>query len=233
MQRAGYEALCAAVPLIISDKKVLREYFGESALYVDNTSAAIKKKVEILLNNELKYKRLMEIKRTEKMKSQGIFKGEDLYLKSLEFLNQNYGKQGAHFYNIVRGIQFSQVKPDRIRKSIAAERTFGTDIISQRYMLQQLERIADELERRLMKNESKGKTITLKLKYTDFTIQTRSKTVAHWIQKKVDFFPIVEELLLQYPIEKSVRLLGISFSKLDNIEVTDQRSISVQLCFDF
>jgi DNA polymerase-4 len=169
----------------------------------------------------------------EKMKSQGIFKGEDLYLKSLEFLNQNYGKQGAHFYNIVRGIQFSQVKPDRIRKSIAAERTFGTDIISQRYMLQQLERIADELERRLMKNESKGKTITLKLKYTDFTIQTRSKTVAHWIQKKVDFFPIVEELLLQYPIEKSVRLLGISFSKLDNIEVTDQRSISVQLCFDF
>ncbi len=72
MQRAGYEALCAAVPLVISDKKVLREYFGESALYVDNTSAAIKKKVEILLNNELKYKRLMEIKRTEKMKSQEI-----------------------------------------------------------------------------------------------------------------------------------------------------------------
>jgi DNA polymerase-4 len=169
----------------------------------------------------------------EKMKSQGIFNGEDLRLKTLEFLNQNYGKQGAHFYNIVRGIQFSQVKPDRIRKSIAAERTFGSDIISQRYMLQQLERIADELERRLMKNESKGKTITLKLKFTDFTIQTRSKTVLYWVQKKADFFPIVEELLLQQPIEKSVRLLGISFSKLDNNEELDQRSISVQLRFDF
>jgi DNA polymerase-4 len=169
----------------------------------------------------------------EKMKSQGIFNGEDLRLKTLEFLNQNYGKQGAHFYNIVRGIQFSQVKPDRIRKSIAAERTFGTDIISQRYMLQQLERIADELERRLMKNESKGKTITLKLKFTDFTIQTRSKTVLQWVQKKAEFFPIVEELLLQQPIEKSVRLLGISLSKLDNNEELDQRSISVQLRFDF
>ena len=169
----------------------------------------------------------------EKMKSQGIFNGEDLRLKTLEFLNQNYGKQGAHFYNIVRGIQFSQVKPDRIRKSIAAERTFGTDIISQRYMLQQLERIADELERRLMKNESKGKTITLKLKFTDFTIQTRSKTVLKWVQKKAEFFPIVEELLLQQPIEKSVRLLGISLSKLDNNEELDQRSISVQLRFDF
>lgn len=169
----------------------------------------------------------------EKMKSQGIFNGEDLRLKTLEFLNQNYGKQGVHFYNIVRGIQFSQVKPDRIRKSIAAERTFGTDIISQRYMLQQLERIADELERRLMKNESKGKTITLKLKFTDFTIQTRSKTVLQWVQKKAEFFPIVEELLLQQPIEKSVRLLGISLSKLDNNEELDQRSISVQLRFDF
>ena len=169
----------------------------------------------------------------EKMKSQGIFNGEDLRLKTLEFLSQNYGKQGAHFYNIVRGIQFSQVKPDRLRKSIAAERTFGTDIISERYMLQQLERISDELERRLLKNQSKGKTITLKLKYTDFTIQTRSKTVLHWVQKKTDFFPIVEELLLQQPIEKSVRLLGISFSKLDNIEDLEQRSISVQLSFDF
>jgi DNA polymerase-4 len=169
----------------------------------------------------------------EKMKSQGIFNGEDLRLKTLEFLNQNYGKQGAHFYNIVRGIQFSQVKPDRLRKSIAAERTFGSDIISQRYMLQQLERIADEIEKRLMKNGSKGKTITLKLKFTDFTIQTRSKTVLHWVQKKADFFPIVEELFLQQPIEKSVRLLGISFSKLDNNEELDQHSISVQLRFDF
>ena len=169
----------------------------------------------------------------EKMKSQGIFNGEDLRLKTLEFLNQNYGKQGAHFYNIVRGIQFSQVKPDRLRKSIAAERTFGSDIISQRYMLQQLERIADEIEKRLMKNGSKGKTITLKLKFTDFTIQTRSKTVLHWVKKKADFFPIVEELFLQQPIEKSVRLLGISFSKLDNNEELDQHSISVQLRFDF
>jgi DNA polymerase-4 len=169
----------------------------------------------------------------EKMKSQGIFNGEDLRLKTLEFLNQNYGKQGAHFYNIVRGIQFSQVKPDRLRKSIAAERTFGSDIISQRNMLQQLERIADEIEKRLMKNGSKGKTITLKLKFTDFTIQTRSKTVLHWVQKKADFFPVVEELLLQQPIEKSVRLLGISFSKLDNNEELDQHSISVQLRFDF
>lgn len=169
----------------------------------------------------------------EKMKSQGIFFGSDLKEKSIEFLIQNYGKQGTHFYNIVRGIHFSLVLPDRIRKSVAAEKTFQTDIISERFMLQQLERIADELAHRMIKNNTKGKTISLKLKFSDFSIQTRSKTVANWLQVKTDFFPLVEELFAQQPIEKSIRLLGLAFSKLDSIDMHKQQSISVQLRLDF
>lgn len=169
----------------------------------------------------------------EKMKSQGIFFGSDLKEKSVEFLIQNYGKQGTHFYNIVRGIHPSLVLPDRVRKSIAAERTFHSDVVSERYMLQQLERIGDELERRMKKHDTKGKTISLKLKFSDFTLQTRSKTVNDWLQLKTDFLPLIEELLVQQPLEKSVRLLGISITKLNTIDTKKQQSISVQLRFDF
>lgn len=167
----------------------------------------------------------------EKMKSQGVFIGADLKKKSLTYLTQNYGKQGQHFFDIVRGIQHSQVIPDRVRKSIAAERTFQTDLVSERLMLEHLERIADELERRMQKSKTKGKTISIKLKYSDFTQQTRSKTMPDFVCLKRDFFPVVEELLQQEEVVKAVRLLGISFSKLDN-EV-DTKTISIQLKMAF
>ena len=135
----------------------------------------------------------------------------------------------------MRGIQYSKVKPNRIRKSIGAERTFSEDIHSESFMLEKLNHIADELERRLVKSNSKGKTITIKLKYNDFTQQTRSKTLGNFIQKKEVFFPVIEELLYQNKIEKSVRLLGISVSNLDNEENTEKpmEPMSVQLKFNY
>ncbi len=167
----------------------------------------------------------------EKMKSLGIFKGSDLKKQSLESLTRNFGKAGQHFYNIVRGIQHAQVRPNRIRKSIAAENTFRKDLYTDKEMLEKLSEIASELERRMNRNQVKGKTITLKLKYNDFTIHTRSKTIDHFIDKKEEFFPIIQALLKQEPVAKSVRLLGISISKLDT-EVLDD-GIGVQLKFDF
>lgn len=167
----------------------------------------------------------------DKMKLHGIFTGKQLKEKSRDYLEQYFGKSGSHFYDIVRGIQKSKVVPDRIRKSIAAERTFSKDLGSEQFMLDQLDRIADELEKRLIKSKVKGKTITLKIKYSDFTQQTRSKTTQQWIQKKDEFLPIVKDLLLQEELKQSVRLLGIGITKLDN-DITDLQ-ISEQLAIEF
>ena len=165
-----------------------------------------------------------------KMHNLGIFTGLDLKNKTEEELTQLLGKSGSFYYNIVRGIHNSKVKPNRIRKSIAAERTFFDNISSEIFMLEKLNKIAEELERRMIKSETKGKTITLKIKYSDFTQQTRSKTIQEFIQKKEEFMPIVKELLYQEKLKESVRLLGISFGNLDTEK---KEPVWVQLKLDF
>jgi DNA polymerase-4 len=165
-----------------------------------------------------------------KMHNLGIFTGMDLKKKSLPELVKLFGKSGSFYYNIVRGIHNSEVKPNRTRKSIAAERTFSDNISSEVFMLEKLNKIAEELERRMLRSETKGKTITLKIKYSDFTQQTRSKTIHNYIQKKDEFMPIVKELLYQEKLKNSVRLLGISFGNLDTEK---KEPVWVQLKFDF
>jgi DNA polymerase-4 len=165
-----------------------------------------------------------------KMYNLGIFVGNDLKKKPLEELVKLFGKSGTHYYNIVRGIHNSKVKPNRIRKSLAAERTFFENISSEIFMLEKLDKIADELEKRMIKSDTKGKTITLKIKYSDFTQQTRSKTKAVFMQRKSEFFPVVKELLYQDKLINSVRLLGISFGNLNN-EIKEP--VWVQLQFEF
>ena len=165
-----------------------------------------------------------------KMYSLGIFIGNDLKKKSQDELTNLFGKSGLHYYHIVRGIHNSKVKPDRIRKSVGAETTFFENISSEIFMIEKLEKIAEELERRLKKTDTKGKTITLKIKYSDFSQQTRSKTKEYFMQEKFEFFPIVKELLFQEKLKNSVRLLGISFGNLNTEKKTP---IWVQLKFDF
>ena len=165
-----------------------------------------------------------------KMYSLGICNGRDLKEKSLEEMSLLFGKSGMHYYDIVRGIHRSEVKPNRIRKSLGAERTFRENISSEVFMLDKLNTIADELEDRMKNSKTKGKTVTLKIKYSDFTQQTRSKTVEKFIQKKADFLPIVKELLFQEKLKNSVRLLGISFSNLDTVK---KDPVWVQLKLDF
>ena len=167
---------------------------------------------------------------TAKMHNLGIFKGADLKIKTLDELTSLFGKSGLHYYNIVRGIHNSEVKPNRIRKSIAAEITFNENLSSEVFMLQRLDNIADELERRMQKSNTKGKTITLKIKYSDFTQQTRSKTINSYIYKKKEFYPFIKELLYQDVLKNSVRLLGISFS---NLNTKKKEPIWVQLQFKF
>lgn len=167
----------------------------------------------------------------EKMNGLGIFKGKELKEQSLDFLARNFGKSGKHFYDIVRGIQNSEVRPNRIRKSIAAERTFSSDIAKESEMIEKLEMIAGELDRRLQRAGVKGKTITVKMKHHDFTIQSRSRTFNHWIHEKEELLNFAVELLQQAALEKPVRLLGISISKLDN--EPDLPKVWSQLEIDF
>ncbi len=167
---------------------------------------------------------------TEKMYQHGIFTGKDLKSKSREYLEQHFGKSGGFYYNIVRGIHNSEVKPNRVSKSVAAEHTFNENLTSEIFMQERLERIAGELEKRLKRYDISGKTITIKIKYSDFTTQTRSKTLPYFIADKGLLFEYAKELLYQERLKDSVRLLGISLSNL-NTEI--KKTIVVQLKFEF
>nr|WP_294928669.1 DNA polymerase IV [uncultured Flavobacterium sp.] len=167
---------------------------------------------------------------TEKMYQLGIFTGADLKTKSIEFLEKHFGKSGKFYFYVVRGIHNSEVKPSRNTKSVASEHTFDVNLTSEIFMLEQLEKIAVSLEKRLKKNKVSGKTVTLKIKYSDFTQQTRSKTLPYFISDKSLILETVEELLYQERMKDSVRLLGISLSNL-NTEV--KKAVVVQLKFDF
>jgi DNA polymerase IV len=167
---------------------------------------------------------------TEKMYQHGIFTGKDLKTKTVEYLETHFGKSGAQYYNIVRGIHNSAVKPDRTTKSVAAEHTFDTNLTSEIFMEERLEQIASELERRLQKHKISGKTVTLKIKYSDFTQQTRSKTLPYFISDKGLLFEVAKELLYQERMKNSVRLLGISLANL-NTEI--KKTVVVQLRFEF
>ena len=169
----------------------------------------------------------------QKMYRLGIFTGSDLKEKSLEFLTTHFKSSGEHYFNVVRGLHYSAVKPNRIQKSVAAEHTFTKNLTSEVFMMERLEAIAAELENRLKKSSVAGKTITLKIKYSDFSLQTRSKTLAVFVKNKDILLETVKDLLYQEKIKDSVRLLGISVSNLNNVSKEVEKVIDVQLKFDF
>ncbi|MEL0645364.1 DNA polymerase IV [Olleya sp. Ti.3.14] len=173
----------------------------------------------------------------EKMYQKGIYNGKDLKSKSIEFLESNFGKSGKSYYYIVRGIHNSEVKPNRIRKSLAAERTFTENLSSEVFMLEKLKVIADEVAKRLANSKVAGKTITLKIKYSDFTLQTRSKTLPYFIADAAIILDTAKDLLYQEKMNNSVRLLGISLSNLNTLnkpkKIESDKTISVQLSFKF
>ncbi len=175
----------------------------------------------------------------DKMYMMGIFTGKDLKEKSKEFLEKHFGNSGNYYYNISRGIHNSSVKTDRTVKSIGAERTFNENLTSEIFMEEKLMNISIELEKRMRKHKISGKTITLKIKYSDFSLQTRSKTLPYFINDKDLILDIAKELLYQEKLRESVRLLGISVNNLNSDgklsikQTKDQKSISVQLKINF
>jgi DNA polymerase-4 len=173
----------------------------------------------------------------EKMYQLGIFTGYELKQKPLEYLEKHFGNSGFYYYQICRGIHNSAVKPNRKIKSVGAERTFEENLSSEIFMEERLQSIAKELEKRLQKSKISGKTITLKIKYSDFTLQTRSKTLPYFVGDKNIILDVAKDLLYQERLRNSVRLLGISIHNLNNEEKSktelSQKSVSVQLMFEF
>ncbi|MDW7691740.1 DNA polymerase IV [Flammeovirgaceae bacterium SG7u.111] len=165
-----------------------------------------------------------------KMKDQGIFKGADLKKKSEIDLIRLFGKAGRYYYRIVRADDRREVKPNRIRKSFGAERTFEEDIEDFEQVRERAVGIAKMVFERLKKSKATGKTVTLKLKSFDFEQKTRSKTLKHGVSSERELVKTVEELLEQPNVpEKALRLIGVAVSNLD--ERAD--GLPIQLEIDF
>ena len=166
----------------------------------------------------------------DKMKRLGIHNGKDLKQWTEIDLVKRFGKTGRYYYKIVRGEDNRAVNPHRIRKSIGAERTFNEDIFTVDKMFEKLKEIGEKLFRSIEKTQNYGRTVTVKIKFSDFQIITRSKTVNREITRSEDLIAIVRELLYENMSNGiGVRLLGISVSNLRR----EEDSLPRQLEFDF
>jgi DNA polymerase-4 len=151
-------------------------------------------------------------KTADRMYQKGIYTGADLKKRTIEELVADFGKSGGFYYKVVRGIHTSPVQSERTAKSIGAERTFDTNLSSELFLEEKLMGVTEALMLRLERHKSAGKTITLKLKYSDFTTQTRSKTLDYYIADKSMIFNEAKALLYQERLKNSVRLIGITLS---------------------
>jgi DNA polymerase-4 len=112
-----------------------------------------------------------------KMNSLRLHTGLDMRNQSLEFMQANFGKAGAYYYWISRGVDDREVRANRIRKSIGAETTFSSDLIEFDAMVAELQPLIDKVWRHCEDKGSRGRTVTLKIKFNDFEIITRSRPV--------------------------------------------------------
>ncbi len=166
----------------------------------------------------------------KKMHNLGIQRGSDLKKWELNRLVQVFGKAGKYYYNICRANDQREVNPNRPRKSVGAEDTFETDLITFEEMTLELEKIAQIVFNRVKKSESYGRTLTLKLKYSDFKQITRSKTLNYPFDSLQLMLEVTGDLLKQCDLDyNAVRLLGLTISNLPEKEI----SSGAQLTLDF
>ncbi|NRP89042.1 DNA polymerase IV [Ensifer adhaerens] len=166
----------------------------------------------------------------EKMQKLGIETGADLKARDLAFLQQHFGKSGPYFYWIARGVDEREVDPDRIRKSIGAEDTFREDIHDLEAARAGLQPLIDKVWRYCEANGIRGKTVTLKVKWDDFTQITRSKTVAAPVASAAEIAEIVDLLVSPiFPVAKGIRLLGVTLSSLDAVDEASEPQLALAL----
>jgi DNA polymerase IV len=154
-----------------------------------------------------------------KMNALGLYTGLDMRNQSLEFMQTNFGKAGSYYYWISRGVDNREVRADRIRKSVGAENTFFTDLTDFDTMVAELEPLIDKVWRYCEGAGIRGRTVTLKMKFNDFEIITRSRSVPVAVSSRGDLERLSVALLLnEIPVPKPVRLLGVSLSALQHVD---------------
>jgi DNA polymerase-4 len=152
-----------------------------------------------------------------KMHNLGIHKGSDLRKWDQISLVRNFGKAGIFFYDIVRGIDDRPVEPDQERKSVGTELTYDKDLTTRFEIVAELYKLEKELMERLEHSGTTGRTITLKIKYSDFRQITRSKTLQNYIRDFDMLHKEVSAIRKSIKLEGSrIRLLGVTISNLES-----------------
>ena len=148
-----------------------------------------------------------------KMNSLGLYTGLDMRKQSLDFMQANFGKAGSYCYWISRGIDNREVRANRIRKSVGAENTFADDLTEFEVMLSELQPLIDKVWRHCEDKGARGWTVTLKVKFADFELISRSRTSVGAIGCRDELESASAELLKSlFPLQKPVRLLGVAIS---------------------
>src|SRR5450755_2608585 len=163
-----------------------------------------------------------------KMNSLGLHTGLDMRNQSLEFMQANFGKAGSYYYWISRGVDNREVRANRIRKSVGAENTFSSDLTDLEAMVSELQPLIDKVWRHCADRGSHGRTVTLKVKFADFELVSRSRTVAGLIGSRGELELATSDLLKAIsPTKKAVRLLGVSISGF--VDAQDESPVQISL----
>jgi len=165
-------------------------------------------------------------KAEEKMRALGIATGADLAAKDIAFLRQHFGSMADYLFRAARGIDLRPVAAHRIRKSVGGERTFSQDIGSGSMLRETLENIIDIVWERIEAAEARGRTVTLKLKFTDFQIMTRATSLPDFVGGKDEFGKLARALLeAELPLRGPIRLMGLTLSGLEGAETSAREAI--------
>lgn len=167
-----------------------------------------------------------------RMHKLGIHRGEHLRAASLSMLTSEFGKMGQVYYDFARGIDLRPVETERVRKSVGCERTLEHDVNKQASVIVELYHTAVELVSRLKKGNFKGNTLTLKIKFSDFTQITRSTTQTTELIELKDILPLAKKLLKEVHYELNpIRLIGLTVSNPQ--EEIEKKRTWKQLAFPF
>ncbi|HRP55444.1 DNA polymerase IV [Agriterribacter sp.] len=165
-----------------------------------------------------------------KMKAMGLHTGADLKKLSETEIVSHFGKPGKFYYQVVRGIDNREVQPHRETKSVSVEDTYQEDLTTKASMLTELEILTENLAERLHSFGLKGRTITIKFKFSDFTIMTRSHSLTELVNDKQEIFKIIKMILDKAPVEeKRVRLLGVGISNFELPQKENHKATGSQL----
>ncbi|MDH6354105.1 DNA polymerase-4 [Dysgonomonas sp. PH5-45] len=151
----------------------------------------------------------------QKMHQMGIKTGGDLKLKTEAELAAAFGKAGHVYFMNARGQDDREVQPNRVRKSIGAENTFASDFDSLPELLKELEGVAQDVIGRISRRSFQGRTVTLKVKFADFRIITRSRTMPLVVSDFETLYSVGAELLETIDISPKVRLIGLTIKNTD------------------